>query len=325
METIIANESHIHQIREAFAQLRERRAMDYVDYLALPSIADFHCDRIVHAIRSSSNPITLFIEKGILAALVGIQPSAWHTNHYNIPYFKIQPLFLFTEDATTVNAVVTQMVASLCNRPDALYTTRIEAREPILPHIFGRHGFADVGVSVRLSASPQGIPYVDNSNTCTYDTFIIRNYGSRDLPFLQEIARESHRYSHFFREIRFPRERTQDLFAEWIRQCADGIAQQIFTAEQAGSVIGFSILLTSNSLSSYIQKRIGVVDFIVVDKHVQGKGIGKALLQTSMKWFQDRVDLVELRTMADNLQAIRFYEKNGFRILSVDHHFHYWT
>ncbi|MGC9329623.1 MAG: GNAT family N-acetyltransferase, partial [Candidatus Hinthialibacter sp.] len=119
--------------------------------------------------------------------------------------------------------------------------------------------------------------------------------------------------------------RVRNLFADWIAQCAASSAYRITVAEQKGRVIGFCSSFVQKSLQTYIRRAIGIIDFIVVDSCIQGRGIGRALLKAAFDEFQPEVDCVELRTMADNLQAIRFYEKHGFRMLSADQHLHYWA
>jgi ribosomal protein S18 acetylase RimI-like enzyme len=141
---------------------------------------------------------------------------------------------------------------------------------------------------------------------------------------LQAMITKSHKHSHFFREVRFPQEKTKELFAEWIRKCAGGLADIIFVAEKNESIIGFCSLLSNTSLLNFIHKKVGIIDFIVVDETAQGLGIGKSLLDRTFAHFAD-TGLIELRTMADNIGAIRFYHHNGFSILSSDQYYHYWT
>ncbi len=325
MEIIQATNHHISTIHSAFETLRNNRSNGYVDYLALPEIADFHRDRIINSVQSTGQ-IKLFMENNQLIALAGTQFSDWHSEHFGVPYYKVQPFYLFDNTPQSVKSVVEHLKSSICIQPQALYTMRIEAREAVLPYILSQHKFIDVGSSVRLVYHPEIDKNVDNFIVQSYDnTIFIRDYRTSDLPEMQMIGKHSHTYSHFHREIRFPKERTSELFARWIEKCINGFANKVIIAEADGKVIGFSILLMTKSLIKYIGKQIGVVDFIVVDQTRQGKGIGKVLLGASIDWLKEQVDIIELRTMADNLQAIRFYEKNGFRMLSADHHYHYWT
>jgi len=328
MDIIPARRKHSGLIREAFAEERNFRRDRHVDYLAQPGISDFHCHRILRSLRSHNPEVShyLFLENGSVKSFASIKPCVWHSRHFGCKYFKIQPLFFFTADETSLEAAAKSLLEAMKKRDGDVYVTRIEAHNAALSYKMIENGFIHAGSSIRMSLrlSAPSVS-VDKKIKQKYDTLIIRDFKGRDLPIIEEIGQKNHVHSHFFCEIRFPRSRASDLFAEWIRQCAGGMAQKVYIAELGGEIAGFATLLTTSSLMPYINKRIGVIDFIVVDRRFQGQGVGRALLQAAFSWFEDRVDIIELRTMADNLQAIRFYENNGFRILSADHHLHYWT
>lgn len=323
---IQAAPDHIPRIETAFAEQREQRPHEYVSYLAEPGIADFHRDRLISRIKKNPNnsKINLLISENRLQALIGVEESEWHKKLLGVTYYKIQPFFCFASQASEIERVATALRA-LFTGPDAVYTTRVEARQPHLAYYLARQNFTPVGTSIRMVCDDLPQKRVDSQSSQTYDTYKFRPYSETDLPELQNIIRWSHRHSHFFCETRFEPGRVRELFAEWIAQCAKSPAFRITIAESGGTVIGFCSAFVQKSLESYIGRPIGVIDFIVVDSRIQGKGIGRALLEAAFDGFRPATNCIELRTMADNLQAIRFYEKNGFRMLSADQHFHLWT
>ncbi len=319
-----ANTRHTDLIKKAFAEHGAQRSRDYVSYLAHPGIADFHAQRLVKTLEDpSGNNLHLLLKDGQVEAIVGIASSSWHSDHFGVPCRKIQPFFCFTEDGESIRAL-TENIRALLDRPGSVSMLRIEARQNRLAYEMTQAGFVSVGTSVRMVLEERNKSF-DRDADSPYDTVIIRNYTGSDLPTLQEIIKRSHTHSHFFNECRFERERVCDLFAEWIRRCADGIAKKILVAETDGRVSGFCSLLTNDALIPYIGHGIGVIDFIAVDDRVQGKGIGRRLLNAGCSWFGQETGVIELRTMADNLRAIRFYEKNGFHMLSVDQYYHFWS
>ncbi len=317
---------HIPLIKEAFAQQRRERPKHYVSYLAEPGIADFHCDRLIKQIEQKPEDagFKALLHGDKLLALAGIEKSDWHSRHFRIPYYKIQPFFCFSDELGEIEQI-TDKLNELLIHEGSVYTTRAEANQHALSYQLGRSGFVQVGTSVRMVFDQLERKMIDSHQSQNYDSFKIRPYLQQDLPKLKDIIRRSHRYSHFFCEMRFDPEDARNLFAEWMERCAKSPAFHILIAERYGEPIGFCSAPIQQSLVPYIGRTIGIIDFIAVDSSIQGKGIGRALLLAAFNWFEPQTNLIELRTMADNLRAIRFYENNGFRMLSADHHFHRWT
>ncbi|MBN2328857.1 MAG: GNAT family N-acetyltransferase [Candidatus Omnitrophica bacterium] len=322
----IANTDHIHLLEAAFAEWREQRSSHSISYLADAGIDDYHRDRLIKQIQDNpdNETIRLLTEGERILALIGLKHSTWHQIYLGSPYYKIQPSYFFTDDERdlffTVNAL-----KEILTHAGSVYTTRIECRRRSLIYHLALGGFLPVGTSVRMVLDPLTSKLVDSFSRPSYDGLIIRPCADRDLPRLQDIIRRAHQHSHFFCEARFKPERVRNLFAEWIAQCASNSAYRITVAEKEGQVVGFCSSFVQKTLKSYIRRAIGIIDFIVVDYGIQGRGIGRALLKAAFDEFYPGVDCVELRTMADNLRAIRFYEKHGFRMLSADQHLHYWA
>lgn len=326
MPWIPATTDHIPFIQKNFNQLREQQASRYVSYLADPGILDFHAQRIVQTLMNQPghDSLMVFLADERVQAVAGISPSSWHSRHFGIPFYKIQPFFCFTDDNSILEALALELRGQ-CGRPESLYAFRAEARQYALVYHLVRHGFTHVGTSLRLDIPLPRKTIIDTTRGPSYHTLLIRDFRDTDLPRLQDIIRRSHKHSHFFCEVRFPPERVRDLFAEWIQKSAQGLAHKILVAEFEGEVGGFCSIFLNPTLRPYIRQSIGIIDFIVVDERMQGKGVGKQLLQSTFAVLQGQADRVELRTMADNLEALRFYEKNGFQVLSADQHLHFWT
>lgn len=322
----LSNQSE-QQIGDAFAKFEEQRKHSAVGYLKHEGITYFHRDRMLKAAKQPNPkyPIFAVVDANEIVAIVGASFSVWHEEIYGVPYYKINPLYVFSNQPDQIRVMLTQCRQSLFTEKNSVYTIRVDAQQHVLSHEMTRKEFAFVGCSTRYHLGEHKLKESGDFDTVANKTLIIRDYDLGDLERIQGIARSGHRHSHFFQEPRFGFEQTQNLFSQWLEKCANGAGERIWVAEQDGEVLGFSSCMLSSALFPYIQKKIGVIDFIVVGPDAQGLGVGRSLLHHTVRWFQERVDDVELRTMADNLQAIRFYESHGFRVLSADHHFHLWT
>ncbi len=327
MDIFPASEDHGHLVEKAFAAERDQRFTRYVDYMALPAVSDFHAQRVLNQLKKADSEKQQFIviDHDRMVAYFSIQPSSWHAQHFGHPYYKLHPFYCMAEDEKQLEGVVSELMKKTKQQSSGVFSTRIDAFQAGLIYTMIKHGFVQVGTSMRMVKSMPDPLSVDKENSNKYDTIHLREFESKDLPAIQDIGRYNHTHSHFFCERQFSHDKVRELFAEWLYKCVTGVAQQVFVADIEGKVAGFATLLIGNALVPFIDKRIGVIDFIVVDRRYQGKGVGRALLNKAMNWFAGRVEIVELRTMADNLSALRFYESNGFRVLSADQHLHCWT
>lgn len=321
----LSNQSE-QQIGDAFAKFEEQRKHSAVGYLKHEGITHFHRDRMLKAAKQPNPkyPIYAVMDAYEIIAILGSSSSAWHEEIYGVPYYKINSLYVFSNQPEHIGEMLIHCKNNLFTMQNSVYTVRVDAQQHALAHEMTRQEFAFVGCSIRYHLGEHKLKETGKIDFVANNSLIIRDYDPADLESIQRIARTGHRHSHFFQEPRFGFEQTQNLFSQWLEKCANGAGEHIWVAEQDGEVLGFSSCLLSNMLFPYIQKKIGIIDFIVVGPNAQGLGVGKQLLQHTLEWFRDRVDDVELRTMADNLQAIRFYESHGFRALSADYHFHLW-
>ena len=86
-----------------------------------------------------------------------------------------------------------------------------------------------------------------------------------------------------------------------------------FVAKVGDKIVGF-IGGDANWFSRRERKHVGAIHEIVVDPEYQKHGIGKALMDTILKYFQSKgLDTAELWVGDENTKAINFYKKLGFR------------
>ncbi len=327
MKVVPAEPHHSDLVKKAFHTDREIRPKTHVSYLAKPEVSDFHCQRLLERLQDCDQEpgIQLFVNDEQVQAIAGITSSEWHQTVFGVPYHKIQPFYCFRQKREDIQSIVQWLRSIIKSHEAGVYSTRLETHQANLIYEMIRAGFVPVGTSIRMVHSINRHARIDKIDPVQYDNLIVREFENQDLGTVQNIGRSGHTHSHFSCEARFSQSQVQQIFTEWIEKCVHGLAQKVLVAEKEDQIAGFAILLTTSSLEPYINKRIGVIDFIVVDPRYQGSGVGRALLQGSFAWFASRVDLIELRTMADNLPAIRFYENNGFRILSSDQYVHFWN
>jgi dTDP-4-amino-4,6-dideoxy-D-galactose acyltransferase len=147
----------------------------------------------------------------------------------------------------------------------------------------------------------------------------IRGHRDADVGALRAIARTSFGDSRYYHDRRFPRERCDALYEEWITRDCGGSAEKVFVAETPLGVAGF---LTCHHPSGADVGRIGLVG---VAEGARGGGVGRALIHAAQEWFAlTGVARVRVVTQGRNASAQRMYQRAGFVTASTEIWFHKW-
>lgn len=93
--------------------------------------------------------------------------------------------------------------------------------------------------------------------------------------------------------------------------------QFIYVAEESSKIIGF---ITGEILSkkAWYTVQLGTINNLFVLKEYRGNGIGKKLMETLMNDFKEKgIENFELYAFSTNENALRFYEKLGFKKYNI--------
>jgi ribosomal protein S18 acetylase RimI-like enzyme len=89
--------------------------------------------------------------------------------------------------------------------------------------------------------------------------------------------------------------------------------------------VGFNACKIDHSLKEALNIVLGSIVLIGVHPEAQGRGIGSALVEASVKWFSDKCDYLQVRTELANHAAIRMYQKVGFAIVESSIYYRKWV
>lgn len=143
----------------------------------------------------------------------------------------------------------------------------------------------------------------------------VRAARAADLPALERIARTAHRDSRFFLDARFPRARTEELYARWIAR--DFAEHHVLVAVSGDEPVGY--------LSLQRRPDYGVISLLAVDESHTGRGLGRALVDAACAWTHAQgLRRVRVVTQGQNTRAQRLYQAAGFRTLTAEPRFHLW-
>jgi GNAT superfamily N-acetyltransferase len=188
---------------------------------------------------------------------------------------------------------------------------------------------SDDELSVQL-AEAAGFHLVDMRVTLEWTTahiqsahapadIVIREYHADDLAGLIAIARNSYHQTRYYYDHHYPRERCDELYAEWIVRSCEGDADNVLVAERNGEAIGYT---TCHLLESEQEGQIGLVG---IRSDVRGGGIGRLLIEHTQHWFLAQgVRVVSVVTQGRNIAAQRLYQRCGFVTRQVQLWYHKW-
>lgn len=146
----------------------------------------------------------------------------------------------------------------------------------------------------------------------------IRNARPEDVPALRALAGSSHGTSRFYVDGRFPRERCDEMFAQWIENSCNGWADVVRVAEFEGRVAGYA---TGHAR----EKSRGEIGLVAVDPRAQGHGLGTRLVATMLSDLHGLgLANATVVTQGRNITAQRLYQNRGFRPSRVQTWHHMW-
>jgi GNAT superfamily N-acetyltransferase len=164
------------------------------------------------------------------------------------------------------------------------------------------------------------VPRTVESGVHRHSAVPVRAAVITDIAPLMRIASVSHRDTRFHADHRFASGRCDRLYEVWIENSCRGFADTVLVAEHESRTLAGYVTCHRNSDDG--EGRIGL---FAVSEHVQGRGVGSALLQGALDWFAAHdVSRMSVATQLRNLGAVQFYGRRGLLLTSAELWFHFW-
>jgi dTDP-4-amino-4,6-dideoxy-D-galactose acyltransferase len=152
----------------------------------------------------------------------------------------------------------------------------------------------------------------------TNDSILVRDLQAGDEQAVLEIAGTAFIYSRFHLDPFITNEVANKIKREWI---ANYIRHQrgdrLLVAEVNGYPAGFLALLVSGN-----GEKIGVIDLIGVAKNMQGRGVGKRLVDYHIQDAFQKYACLSVGTQIANVPSMRLYTKCGYDISNSNYVLH---
>ena len=125
------------------------------------------------------------------------------------------------------------------------------------------------------------------------------------IPILKSLADHHNKTSINFKGI-YPQKSFEELISEISENIKDGYSK-VNVARKNDEVIGFC--------QYSMDKTVGNFNFLVILPEYRNLGYGSILMDKALKYFEtQQVKKIEIKIVYGNDEAIRFYEKYGFKI-----------
>lgn len=185
-----------------------------------------------------------------------------------------------------------------------------------------QHGFHLV--DIRMTLEYRSGPHAPAQEASTVH---ILPYCDDHLAGLQVIAAASYTDTRFYSDPCFSRTVASSLYETWIRNSANGFADQILVAlpaygEATGNAVGF---ITCRLPIGNTSEAAGEIGLLGVGADARRSGAATALVSAAIEWFANRqVSTIRVVTQGRNIAAQRLYQKCGFRTQTVQLWYHKW-
>lgn len=194
----------------------------------------------------------------------------------------------------------------------SLKAASVAVRVPMQDHAFVQAfegaGFHYSGGLVTLTQKPHGL----GKSSSPKKEQQVRPLDKKDQPRVEKIALEAFKEGRFYHEPGLPKGGAKKIYGAWARNMVN-YANEVWVAGKKGP-LGFV------SLKKDEDKKIVWIDLIAVAPEAQRSGLG-GLLTDIAKRRTPKDWALSVKTEPENLQALGFYLKNGFRLESfqLDH------
>ena len=233
-----------------------------------------------------------------------IVPDNWLANHLECDAFKL---------VIPTDCSAQSIQEALGDAQAGFYFTKVSTTAVAQVQTLEKLAFSVVDVNVTLEREPN-VPPVSNRGNCT-----IRDYDpSRDSAIAQ-IGEDCFVYSRFHLDPRVSNDLANRIKREWVENSMAGNrGDRLLVAEQDGQAVGFLIELHTSQNG----KRTTIIDLVGVDRHHQGRGIGRAMMEHVVRRSSGSADLLRVGTQVANVPSLRLYESTGFRTADTQYVLH---
>lgn len=266
----------------------------------------FLVDKIKRRVEKNANLWQVKDDSKIIA-IFGLDKENMSSN-YDKKMFHLGSYYNFTSLAKEAFKLINAHILTFCSDNEIdMIRCKIDAEDHInIAYLLSEHyHFNASSCKMYYDFHSLGVP-----KSVVKHRYRVRQYESTDKDAVLEILGQ-HRKNELYYNLDLPIERTSNLFNEYFLKQSEKNPSSSLVLEDLiiNKVVGVSLHAEPKDFNSKLQKNLITWDLIVIDQNERGNGLGNLFFSHIIS---ERKCDVELSTMSDNLQMLKFLHKLGF-------------
>lgn len=275
---------------------------------------------------SSGGYVLVAKEANEVVGLISLKRSEWDTSHFGIEISKIDQLIASGNyfDSTNIKRRLLSSLLERCSRDLLLHVSaRVNKEDLSSIHALESKYFRLMDILVTYSLDFRKNPFIHSK--CQYH---VRKFRPDELPKLARIAFDCFEYAtvatdRFHADPTLPKVKSSELYTKWLVNSCNDPSSEVLVAEIEGKPVGFNICSINNSLSDIIGIRVGTMALTAVEASYRHKLVAVALLNASLSWFANKVDIVYTGGQVSNYAIQKAWNAVGLKIAWSQCTFHW--
>jgi len=261
-----------------------------------------------------------------VVGLISLKRSEWDSKHFGIEISKIDQLVAAGDYLKSLH-IKRRLISSLiarCNKELLLHVSaRVNKEDLSSIHALESKYFRLMDILVTYFLDFRKHPLIHNENHHN-----IRKFVNSDVPILGQLALDCFHDAavvtdRFHADPTLPKAKSGQLYSKWVFNSCNDPFSEVLVAEIDGKPIGFNVCNINPTLSNLIGLRVGTLALTAVNSSARNKLVATSLLNASIAWFADKVDVIETGGQASNYAIQRTWNTVGLKITRVQCTFHW--
>jgi ribosomal protein S18 acetylase RimI-like enzyme len=129
---------------------------------------------------------------------------------------------------------------------------------------------------------------------------------------------------HFHADSRLDKAKSDSLYEKWVEDIGKSEFSKVLVAKIRNCPVGFSAGKINYQLNDHANKKIASIILSAVSPEYRQAHIYTSIIQAFLRFFLDKVDIVDIGTHVANYPVQRAWSRLGFKIVRSQHTWHKW-